>query len=125
MYIPVYTTIHDHADRGPGRRDRVAAVLVTGAVASVLGDTLLAFVIWRRLRAADVSVGMRIGFLVRVAAAALVASAALFIPGLPDLAAATLAGVLFLGVGQLIGMLPPELRDAIGPRSPLAWRRGR
>jgi O-antigen/teichoic acid export membrane protein len=96
-----------------------------GAIASVLGDALLALMIWRRLRAAGVSVGIRIGFLARVAAAALVASAALFIPDLPDLAAAVLAGVLFLGVGQLIGMLPPELRDAIGPRSPLAWRRGR
>jgi hypothetical protein len=47
----------------------------------------------------------------------------LLIPGLPDLLAAALAGVLFLGVGQLIGMLPEELRDALGPGGLLARRR--
>ena len=36
MHIPVYRTIHDHADRPAGRRDRAAALVVTGAVVGVL-----------------------------------------------------------------------------------------
>ena len=87
-----------------------------GAAASVLGDALLACLIYWRLHGAGVRVAMRIGFLARVVVAAGVASAALLFPGLPDLLAAALAGVLFIGVGHLIGMLPEELRDALGPR---------
>jgi hypothetical protein len=44
------------------------------------------------------------------------------VPGLPDLVAAALAGVLFLGFGQTIGMLPDELRAALGWRGLLARR---
>jgi len=108
-----------------------AAVLVPlfgargGAGASVLGDALLACLIYWRLRASAGRVMVSIGFLGRVAAAAAVASGALLIPGLPDFVAAALAGLLFLGVGQLIGMLPDELRDALGPRGLLARRGGR
>ncbi len=97
-----------------------AAVLVPpfgargGAAASVLGDALLASLIYWRLHAAAGRVMVGAGFLARVAVAAAVASAALLIPGLPDLAAAALAGALFLGVGQLIGMLPEELRTRSG-----------
>jgi O-antigen/teichoic acid export membrane protein len=97
-----------------------AAVLVPrfgaqgGAAASVCGDALLACLIYWRLRASTGRVMVRMAFLGRVVVAAAVASAALVIPGLPDFAAAALAGVLFLGVGQLIGMLPRELREALG-----------
>jgi O-antigen/teichoic acid export membrane protein len=107
----------------------VAVVLVPqfgaqgGAAASVLGDALLAGLIYWRLRAGIGRVMVRVGFLARVAAAAAVAVSALLIPGLPDLVAAALAGVLFLGVGQLIGMLPEELRDALGASGLLARRR--
>lgn len=87
-----------------------------GAAASVLGDALLASLIYWRLRACAVRVVVGIGFLGRVALAAAVASLALVIPGVPDLAAAALAGGLFLGVGQLIGMVPGELHDALGSR---------
>ena len=105
-----------------------AAVLVPpfgadgGAAASVLGDCLLASLIyWRVSRAAGrVMVGG--GFLLRVAIAAAAGSAALLIPGLPDLAAAALAGAVFLGVGQLIGMIPKEVHEALAPRRLLAWR---
>jgi O-antigen/teichoic acid export membrane protein len=95
-----------------------------GAVASVLGDALLACLIYWRLRAAVGGVMVGVGFLSRVAAAAAVACAPLLIPGLPDLLAAALAAVLFLGVGQLIGMVPREVRDALGPRGLLARRGG-
>jgi lipopolysaccharide exporter len=97
-----------------------AAVLVPrfgaqgGAAASVCGDALLACLIYWRLRASAGRVMVRMGFLGRVLAAAAVASAALVIPGLPDFGAAALAGALFLGVGQLIGMLPRELHEALG-----------
>jgi O-antigen/teichoic acid export membrane protein len=93
-----------------------------GAAASVLGDALLASLIYWRLRAAAGRVMVRAGFLARVAVAAAVAGCALLIPGLPDLLAAALAGVLFLGVGHLIGMLPEELPDALGLRGLLARR---
>jgi O-antigen/teichoic acid export membrane protein len=95
-----------------------------GAAASVLGDALLAALIYWRLRACAVRVVVGAGFLGRVAVAAAAASAALVIPGLPDLLAAALAGVLFLGVGQLIGMVPEEVRDALGPRGALGRRGG-
>ena len=84
-----------------------------GAVASVLGDAVLACLIYWRLRAVSGKVMVRVGFLAKVAAAAVVASGVLVIPNLPSLAAAVLAAVLFLGVGQLIGMLPKELHDAL------------
>jgi O-antigen/teichoic acid export membrane protein len=91
-----------------------------GAVAALLGDAVLACLIYWRLHAAAGRVMVSMHFLARVAVAAGVACGALLIPGLPALLAAALAGVLFLAVGQLIGMLPHELRDALGPRGPLA-----
>jgi O-antigen/teichoic acid export membrane protein len=105
-----------------------AAVLVApfgargGAAASVLGDALLSSLVYWRLRACAVRVTLSIGFLGRVALAAAAACAALAIPGVPGLIAAALAGLLFLGVGQLIGMVPEELHDALGSRGLL--RRG-
>jgi O-antigen/teichoic acid export membrane protein len=91
-----------------------------GAAASVLGDALLASLIYWRLHAAAGRVMVSRGFLLRVAAAAAVASAPLLISGLPDLAAAVLAGVLFLGFGQLIGMIPSEVHEALALRRLLA-----
>jgi O-antigen/teichoic acid export membrane protein len=106
----------------------VAALLVPsfgaqgGAAASVAGDATLAFLIYRRVHAALGTVMVPIGFLARVAAAAGVACTALVIPGLPGLVAAALAGALFLGVGQLLGMVPRELLAALDPRSRRAIR---
>jgi O-antigen/teichoic acid export membrane protein len=105
-----------------------AAVLVPlfgaqgGALASVLGDTLLASLIYWRLHAVIGEVRLRPGFLGKVVVAAALAGAVLMVPGLPDLVAAALAGVLFLGFGQTIGMLPDELRAALGWRGLLARR---
>jgi O-antigen/teichoic acid export membrane protein len=95
-----------------------------GAAASVLGDALLAALIYWRLHQSTGRVTVRLGFLARVAAAALVAAGVLLVPGLPDLVAAALAGAVFLVVGQLIGMVPTELREALGPRGLLARRGG-
>jgi O-antigen/teichoic acid export membrane protein len=86
-----------------------------GAAASVLGDALLASLIYWRLRACKIQVVIRTGFLGRVALAAAAACIALVLP-LPDLLAAGLAGALFLGVGQRIGMIPEEVHDAFASR---------
>jgi O-antigen/teichoic acid export membrane protein len=87
-----------------------------GAVASVLGELVLAALIYWRLSRTAGRVMVRGRFLLRVLVAAAVASAALILPGLPDLVAAALAGVLFLGVGQLIGMVPKEVHEAFDLR---------
>jgi O-antigen/teichoic acid export membrane protein len=105
-----------------------AAILVPvlgargGAAASVLGDALLASLIYWRLSRAAGRVMVGPGFLLRVAAAAAVASVPLLVGALPDLVAAGLAGVLFLGVGQLIGMVPQEVYEAFGLRRRLGRR---
>jgi O-antigen/teichoic acid export membrane protein len=93
-----------------------------GAIASVLGDALLAALIYWRLHAAVGTMMVGAGFLLRVLAAAAVAAAPLFIPGLPDLAAAALAGALFLAVGQVIGVVPSEVLDAFALRRLLTRR---
>jgi O-antigen/teichoic acid export membrane protein len=85
-----------------------------GAIAAVLGDAVLAGLIYWRLHLSTGKVSVRPGFLIRVALAALFGSAVLLIPGLPDLIAAALGGLVFLGVGYLLGMVPPEVRDAFG-----------
>ena len=95
-----------------------------GAVASVLGDALLAALIYWRLRPSAGRIVIRTGFLARVAlAAAAAASAVLIIPGLPGFVAAALAKAIFLGVGQLVGMVPDELVDALGARALFRRRR--
>jgi O-antigen/teichoic acid export membrane protein len=86
-----------------------------GAAASVLGDAVLAGLIYWRLHQSTGRVTVSLGFLARVAAAAAAAVVALVLTGIPDLVSATLSGVLFLGVGWLIGMVPKELREALGP----------
>jgi O-antigen/teichoic acid export membrane protein len=93
-----------------------------GAAASVLGDALLAALIYWRLSRTTGRVMVGSGFLLRVAAAAAAAGAVLIIPGLPDLVSAALAGAVFLGVGQLIGMVPKEVHEAFALRRLLAWR---
>jgi O-antigen/teichoic acid export membrane protein len=106
-----------------------AAVLVPslgakgGAAASVFGDIVLAALIYWRLHLSTGKVTARGAFLARVVMAAAVAVIPLFLP-VPDLAAAALSAVVFLGVGLLIGMIPQELRAALRPDGPLPWRRG-
>lgn len=91
-----------------------------GAAASVLGDAVLASLIYWRMRKAAGRVALRVSFLARVALAAIVASAALFVPGLPELVAAVLTGLLFIGAGLLVGMFPRELWHALDFRRRLA-----
>jgi O-antigen/teichoic acid export membrane protein len=92
-----------------------------GAIASVLGDALLAGLIYWRVHARLGRVMVPAGFLARVLAAAALASVPLLIPGLPDFLAAAVAGIVFLAAGTLIGMIPSELRTEL--RSLIAHRR--
>jgi O-antigen/teichoic acid export membrane protein len=95
-----------------------------GAAASVLGDALLAALIYWRLRRFAGRVRVRPAFLARVAAAAAAGAAVLLLPGIPDLPAAALSGAVFLAVGWAMGMVPPEVRTALGPSGLIAsWRR--
>jgi O-antigen/teichoic acid export membrane protein len=95
-----------------------AAVLVPafeaegGAAATVMGDALLAGLIYWRLRryTGDVIVGAP--FLAKVAAAAAIAAIPIVI-GPPAIVAAILAAALFVGAGWSIGMVPKELRDQV------------
>lgn len=81
-----------------------------GAIASVLGDALLACLIYRRMHKRLGRMMVPAGFLARVLVAGVLACVPLALSGLPDFVAAALGGLVFLLVGQLIGMIPPELR---------------
>jgi O-antigen/teichoic acid export membrane protein len=99
-----------------------AAILVPafgaqgGAVSTVVGDGLLAaLVLWRLYRSTD-RVRLHAGLLWKLAVATAVAVVPLLITGVPDVVAAALSGVLYLGVGQAIGLLPKELPEAFSRR---------
>ena len=88
-----------------------------GAAASVIGDALLAALIYWRVRLAAGPMMVPGSFLLRVGAAAAPALAFLILlPGIPALAAALAAGAIFLVAGQLIGMIPPEVHAAFRGR---------
>lgn len=89
-----------------------------GAGASVMGDALLASLVYVALRRADLRLDVRLGFLAKIAAAAAAATVPLLISALPDFVAAALAGLIYLLVGGALGVVPPELRAAI-----LGWIR--
>ncbi len=105
----------------------LAAILVPplgakgGAIASVSADIVLAGLIYWRLHLSTGRVTVKTSFLIRVAIASLAGGAALLLP-IGDIPAAIVAGVVFLGVGFAVGMVPKELRDLIGPEGPM--RRG-
>lgn len=106
-----------------------AAVLIPafgakgGAAASVLGDAVLACLTWWRLRACGLRVSLGARFIGRVVLAALCAAVALALP-VAGLLAAALAAAAFLVVGQLIGMVPKELHQALGWQRLMWWRAG-
>lgn len=87
-----------------------------GATASVMGDALLAGLIYWRLHRAAGSVSVSRGFLIRVTLSAAAACVVLLVPGLPDFAAAALAGFIFLAVGYFTGIMPEEVQAAFRRR---------
>jgi O-antigen/teichoic acid export membrane protein len=88
-----------------------------GAVAGVLGDATLAVLIYWRLRRVTGQVLVAPGFLARVVVAAAVAVVPLLLSGLPNLVAAVLSGIVFIAVGELVGMVPPEVHEALHLRA--------
>jgi O-antigen/teichoic acid export membrane protein len=86
-----------------------------GAVAGVLGDAFLAALIYWRLHRVTGRVMAGAGFLARVAVAAAAAVVPLLLTGLPDLVAAALSALVFIVVGELVGMVPAELHGALHP----------
>jgi O-antigen/teichoic acid export membrane protein len=89
-----------------------------GAAASVMGDALLAGLIYWRLHRTTGSVMVSRSFLTRVALSAAAACVVLLLPELPDFVAAGLAGLVFLAVGHFVGMVPEEVRVAFSRRRP-------
>lgn len=85
-----------------------------GGIASVLGEACLGALIYWRLRGAAGAMMVGRAFLIRLAIAAGAASAVLAAPDLPALASATAAGVCFVVVGELIGLVPREVHEALG-----------
>lgn len=92
-----------------------------GAVASVLGECLLAVLIYWRLSRVTGNVMVGHGYLLRVVLAAALACAPLAIAAIPNLVAAPLSAAIFLGFGQLIGMIPSEVHEAFSPRHLMSW----
>ncbi len=86
-----------------------------GAIASVSADIVLAGLIYWRLHVSTGRVTVKTSFLLRVAIASLASGAVLLLP-IGDIPAATLAAIVFLGVGFAVGMVPKELRDVLGPK---------
>ena len=89
---------------------------VGGAVATLVGETLIAALSFVALRRAGVGVSLRT--VPRVALAGVVGALPLLVPGLPALPAAILAAVLFGGAALALGLVPPEARSALGRRRP-------
>jgi O-antigen/teichoic acid export membrane protein len=94
-----------------------------GAVASVLGDALLAGLIYWRLQRHSGRVMVGAPFLARVAVAAALACIPLVL-GPPAIVAALLAAAVFVGTGWVIGMVPVELRDQVTALGRLRGGRG-
>jgi O-antigen/teichoic acid export membrane protein len=89
-----------------------------GAGASVIGDALLAGLIYWRLQRATGSVMVGPSFVARLALSAAAASVVLVVPGLPDFVAAALAGLVYLTTGYFVGILPEEVKVAFTRRRP-------
>ena len=100
----------------------MAAVLVPldgargGAVATVLGDALLAGLLLMRLRKADPGLRLKLNAPLRLVLCTAVGALAALIPGLDPLVAGLLAGVLFAVCAKLTGVLPPEVLAALPRR---------
>jgi O-antigen/teichoic acid export membrane protein len=99
-----------------------AAVLVPhfgaqgGAAAGVLGDALLAGLIYWRLHGVIGSVRLELGFIIGIVAAAAAGTVPLLISALPNLAAAASSAVAFLAVAWVTGIIPAEVPAAFTRR---------
>jgi O-antigen/teichoic acid export membrane protein len=83
-------------------------------LAAVGAETLLSLILLFMLYRRDLGPDLR--FLWKVGLAAVLALAPLLAPGLPEVAGAAIAAVLFLAVAWVTKMVPPEVIDAFGLR---------
>lgn len=82
------------------------------AAAGVAADTLLAVITLVALRRTRAGRELRFGFVPRVVAAGLAAGAVALIPGVPALALAALAVVVFVVLAYALGAVPEEIGQA-------------
>ena len=87
-----------------------------GAVATLVGETLIAVLSFAALRRAGIGVSLRV--LPRVALATAAGALPLLVPGLAALPQAVLAAVLFGAAAFALGLVPPEARSALARRRP-------
>jgi O-antigen/teichoic acid export membrane protein len=87
------------------------------AIASVVGESLLAAVALAMLLRADRRFMPDFRFLARLAPGAVLAAACGFIPGVPALGQAGLAVVVFVAAALSLRAVPPEITDAL-----TSWR---
>jgi O-antigen/teichoic acid export membrane protein len=83
-------------------------------VAAVAAETLLSSILLLMLRRQKVAPSLRFAW--KVVLASLLALAPLLVPGLPHVAGAACAVVLFAGTALVTHLLPPEVIDAFGLR---------
>jgi O-antigen/teichoic acid export membrane protein len=83
------------------------------AVAAVIAETCLALMLFLYLRAARREAVPTLRAAPRVAAAALVAGAVVFIPGISELVAGATAAVLYVAIAFLLRAVPPEVLQAV------------
>ncbi|MEA2311281.1 MAG: hypothetical protein QOE28_1249 [Solirubrobacteraceae bacterium] len=83
-----------------------------GALATVLGDALLAALLLMRLHHADPNLRPKVRKPLRLALCTAIAVLPAFIPGLPALVAAALTAVVFAVAVRATGVLPEELLSA-------------
>jgi O-antigen/teichoic acid export membrane protein len=94
----------------------IPAVGAEGAgIAAVVAETLLAAILYFMLRRHKRAATPSLGFAWKVVLASAVAVLPLAL-GLPELVAAGLAALLFVGVGWVTQLAPPELIAALAPR---------
>jgi O-antigen/teichoic acid export membrane protein len=93
----------------------IPALGANGAgVAAVAAETLLSSIMFVMLRRRGL--GPSLAFAWKVALAALLAASPLLVPGLPKVAGAALAAVLYAGTAVATRLVPPEVIDAFGLR---------
>jgi O-antigen/teichoic acid export membrane protein len=96
----------------------MAAILVPldgargGALATVLGDALLAGLLLVRLRRADAQLRPRVQRPLRLVLCAALAVAVVLVPGLSPLVAGVLAGAVFVIAAKAAGLVPHEVLGA-------------
>ena len=86
-----------------------------GALATVLGDALLAGLLLVRLRRADAQLRPRIHRPLRLVLCAALAAAVALVPGLSPLVAGLLAGAVFVVAAKAAGLVPHEVQGAFRP----------